>query len=168
MYYKAYDARGQFKRTIPLGTKPRKDEFLKGASCIIFTHDNKILLEVRGKDREAGNLLDFCSGRLDRDETPREAIIRELQEELGIPPETSKNVIELIELPVIIEKRQIQKNWILTFFLLFLPEELELRLQTEEVQNTMTLTMKELSVAIKQGRLQFPIESIKLILSKIP
>ncbi|ARG98452.1 NUDIX domain-containing protein [Legionella micdadei] len=52
--------------------------------CLVLTKDNRILLQKRGHDWSAypGYLCEF-GGKIERQERPIQAIIRELNEELG-------------------------------------------------------------------------------------
>ena len=54
------------------------------SSCIVLTRENKILLQQRGDNFVTfpGYLSSF-GGRIEKDETPTQALIRELNEELG-------------------------------------------------------------------------------------
>ncbi|MCL5261462.1 MAG: NUDIX hydrolase [Gammaproteobacteria bacterium] len=62
-----------------------------GAECVILTRDNKILLQLRGENwqRFPGYLTNF-GGQIETNETPLEALIRELHEELGAKPNPSE------------------------------------------------------------------------------
>src|SRR5579864_4212047 len=63
--------------------------------CVILTKDQKITLQQRGKDWDhyPGYLAEF-GGRIDLGETPKEALVRELKEELGAKVNL-KDVVEL-------------------------------------------------------------------------
>ena len=52
--------------------------------CVVLTHDNRILLQKRGDDwkRYPGYIAEF-GGQIEAGETPMQALIRELNEELG-------------------------------------------------------------------------------------
>ena len=64
-------------------------------SCLILTRDNKILLQQRGTDWQTfpGCLAAF-GGTIDSNETPIQALVRELHEELG----AKVNVDEIVSL----------------------------------------------------------------------
>lgn len=56
----------------------------RGVGCIVLTKDNKILLQQRGRDwQRFPNCLATFGGQIESDETPIQALIRELHEELG-------------------------------------------------------------------------------------
>lgn len=52
--------------------------------CLVLTHDNKILLQQRGHDWDRfPNCLATFGGQIELGETPMQALVRELKEELG-------------------------------------------------------------------------------------
>lgn len=52
--------------------------------CIVLTHDNKIVLQRRGIDwKSFPDKLATFGGRIEANESPLQALIRELDEELG-------------------------------------------------------------------------------------
>ena len=62
---------------------------MKRASVAILLTEIKgtpnIIFEVRGKNlREQPGDICFPGGKIDKDETPKEAVIREIEEELGL------------------------------------------------------------------------------------
>lgn len=145
IYYNVYDREGNFKRKV-LSSRANyditEDEYQKGVSCFVIK-DGKILFEKRSKTQVGGGLLDFCSGHIDNDETPKVAVIRELGEELGIAQEIAEKVTELRCYPVTFEKRQYQKKFFMTFFYLEIPNDIELYTQESEVDKIDFLSMEE-------------------------
>ncbi len=63
--------------------------------CVVLTKDNKILLQQRGQDwtRYPGYLCEF-GGHIEVNETPDQALVRELREELGVTVNLA-NVIKI-------------------------------------------------------------------------
>ena len=53
-------------------------------ACALVDEDNRVLIARRPLDKHMGGLWEFPGGKVESDETPEEAIIRELAEELGI------------------------------------------------------------------------------------
>ena len=53
-------------------------------ACALVDEDNRVLIAKRPDDRHMGGLWEFPGGKVDRDELPEDALIRELEEELGI------------------------------------------------------------------------------------
>ena len=54
------------------------------AACVLVDADGRILLAQRPDDKIMGGLWEFPGGKVNTDETPEAALIRELDEELGI------------------------------------------------------------------------------------
>ncbi len=53
-------------------------------ACALVDEDNRVLIAKRPADRHMGGLWEFPGGKVDADELPEDALIRELFEELGI------------------------------------------------------------------------------------
>ena len=59
------------------------------AAGALFDRDGRILLARRPEGKDMAGLWEFPGGKIADGETPEEALIRELKEELGIETETS-------------------------------------------------------------------------------
>lgn len=83
------------------------------AGCIILTHDKRILLQKRPENWQPypGYLTTF-GGRIEKGETPAQAIVRELYEELG----AQVSVDELVELGAVTEPCTNHKELIVEYF----------------------------------------------------
>ena len=62
------------------------DNPIPTAGVFILTEDDKVMLSVRAKDPHEG-MLDSFGGFLDGAESTEQAMVRELQEELGLEPD---------------------------------------------------------------------------------
>jgi len=63
------------------------------AGAILNSNGEKVLLAKRDAKQHQGNLWEFPGGKLEADEPATDALIRELQEELGITPIEIENLI---------------------------------------------------------------------------
>ncbi|MEL6735064.1 MAG: (deoxy)nucleoside triphosphate pyrophosphohydrolase [Pseudomonadota bacterium] len=63
-------------------TSPKKLVFV--VACALVDTDDRVLLAQRPPGKSMAGLWEFPGGKLEEDETPEEALIRELAEELGI------------------------------------------------------------------------------------
>ncbi|MGV6802387.1 MAG: 8-oxo-dGTP diphosphatase MutT [bacterium] len=59
------------------------------AACALIDRDGRVLLAQRPEDKSMAGLWEFPGGKLEPGETPEQAIIRELKEELDIDTEQS-------------------------------------------------------------------------------
>jgi 8-oxo-dGTP diphosphatase len=61
-----------------------KRDILLVVACALVDRDGRVLLAQRPEGRPMAGLWEFPGGKVRKGETPEEALIRELQEELGI------------------------------------------------------------------------------------
>lgn len=54
------------------------------AACALVDIDGRVLITQRPQGKTMAGLWEFPGGKVEVDETPEEALVRELQEELGI------------------------------------------------------------------------------------
>lgn len=64
-------------------TNQRKNNIRVSAVAII-DNDNRVLLSKRLKHKFLGEMWEFPGGKIENNETPKEALIREIKEELGV------------------------------------------------------------------------------------
>lgn len=58
-------------------------------ACALVDADRRVLIAQRPMDKSMGGLWEFPGGKVELDETPEAAIIRELEEELGVITKTA-------------------------------------------------------------------------------
>ena len=59
------------------------------AAAVIRGADGRILIARRPQDKHQGGLWEFPGGKVEPGESPEEALIRELEEELGVSTKTA-------------------------------------------------------------------------------
>ncbi|MBV6632010.1 MAG: 8-oxo-dGTP diphosphatase MutT [Alphaproteobacteria bacterium] len=62
----------------------REKPILLVSAAVLVDGDNRVLLARRPQGKHLGGLWEFPGGKLQAGETPEDAVIRELQEELGV------------------------------------------------------------------------------------
>jgi 8-oxo-dGTP diphosphatase len=63
--------------------------FLPVASAVLIDADGRLLIQQRPSGKPFAGLWEFPGGKVEADETPEVALIRELKEELGIDVEAA-------------------------------------------------------------------------------
>ena len=59
------------------------------AACALIDRDGRVLLTQRQEGKPYAGLWEFPGGKLDEGETPEDALVRELEEELGVNTQAS-------------------------------------------------------------------------------
>ena len=158
-YYKMYDINGNLKGTIEKSKEKSLEDnmWLKGVSCFVLNQDNKVLIEKRANKGLTPGKLDLCSGHIDSDEIPTQAMIRELKEELGIELEESMDVIKLTEQPshLVFESSGKKKNFLIDFYCLKRKKS-NVITQKEEVADVAWIDMEKCFELIRTGNTKFP------------
>jgi 8-oxo-dGTP diphosphatase len=69
--------------------KPAPSKILYVAAVALVDRDGRVLLAQRPEGKKMAGLWEFPGGKIEPDETPEHALVRELQEELGIDTKAS-------------------------------------------------------------------------------
>ncbi len=144
-----FDKEGNKTGTIQKGE--HTNDFVKCCSCFVVNSKNQVLIEKRGKTVLDAGKLDLCSGHIQSNETPFEGMIRELNEELGIKKEESKNIKELGKVKLDFNKSGGEFKCITYVYMLKRDKDL-LELQDEEVKSIQYHNLNEIISMIKQGK----------------
>lgn len=71
---------------------------LRHCACALLTRRDRVLLGRRSRERRyRGGLWDLIGGHLEAGETPEDALLREIEEELGVKPTRLKGLGSLSE-----------------------------------------------------------------------
>lgn len=70
-----------------MGSEPKRNVLLVVA-CALVDVDGRVLLGQRPEGKSLAGSWEFPGGKVDPGETPEEALIRELEEELGVTTKT--------------------------------------------------------------------------------
>ncbi len=141
--------------------------FLGGVSCFVIDESGNIIIEKRGNTNITKGKLDLCSGHIDNNETPTQAMIREYVEELhnGTQEEIEKarneainNLVKLDELDLIFKDKEKERKFFIQFFALKTKLE-TYTMQESEVAEIIKIPMEELFKMMRQGETKFPYDS---------
>lgn len=159
MQYRVYDKNGDLKRIIEKRQESKldSDEWLKGVTCFVLNENGEVLIEKRANKGLTPGQLDLCSGHLDGDETPTQAMIRELGEELGIGIEEAMNVIKLTQdgIPFEFENSGRTLRFLITAYCLKRNSS-KVIIQKEEVDSVKWIQLEKCFELIKNGKTKFP------------
>lgn len=129
-------------KKIQRGVKPKENEHILITIIIIENNDNKYLVQKTSKEK--GNNYAFTGGHVTYNETSKDAIIREVKEELGI--DISKERIKYVtDIELGIPFMDIY----------YLKDDIKLKdltLQEEEVESINYLTKEEIEALIRNNK----------------
>lgn len=167
-YYKTYERniRGEKVYTGIIETKKEltQDNYLGGVSCFIINDEGKVLIEKRANTKINSGEIDLCSGHIDGEETPTQAMIREYVEELhnGSSEEKEKarneaiqNICKLDELDLIFHNRGNTRKFFIQFYTMKTKLE-NVTIQPEEIDSIEWVNLDEAFDLIRQGKTKFP------------
>lgn len=112
---------------------------------IIYIENSKGEFLIQKVSKEKGNIYSFTGGHINHDETPKNAIIREVKEEIGLDIK-NENMIDLgficVDFPV--------------RFIFYLKKDVDINkliLQKEEVESVRFMTIEEIKKLIDEGKI---------------
>ena len=113
-FYKVYDENGNYLYDIDVkDEKKLTNQYLKGVTCFVINEKREILLEKRANTELTPGKIDLVSGHMDKNEVGKQAIIRELWEEVGIAENESVNVKKIDTKPLKFESKGKTRNFII-------------------------------------------------------
>ena len=158
-FYKVYGKDGKFLKEIDIqDEKKLTDEFLYGVTCFVINENNEVLMEVRANTELTPGKIDLVSGHVNGNEQGMRAIIRELNEEVGIlnvGPNMLHKVSGLAK-PLGFESRGKIRNFFIDFYCLLTKAENVTSMQKEEVKSLKWVPMEQAFGMIKSGKTKFP------------
>ncbi len=133
-------------KVVERGTKDEafgEDEHIGVAIIYIENSEGKFLMQLTSKEK--GNIYSATGGHIDHGETPKETIIREVKEEIGLDI-SNENVIDLGHICVDFPVR----------FIFYLKKDIninDLVLDKSEVESMHYLTKENLRKVIDEGKM---------------
>ena len=142
-----------------------RGKLIKAFQIWILNNKDEVLMQTRsgGKTQDAG-MLDLCSGHVKSGETERQAVVREIIEELGpeaIKPKEFYQIEKVGSARMDLRKYGRQGNYIVPWYYLKLnrqiPEE-DLELQEDEVQSVQWIPYEQVKEIIRDntGNIRIP------------
>ena len=165
-FYKIYEKGKEGKKVYKGRTikEANNKHYLGGVSCFVINNEGKILVEKRANTKINSGEIDLCSGHIDGEETPTQAMIREYVEELhnGSSEEKEKarneaiqNLCKLDELDLIFHNRGNTRKFFIQFYTMKTKLE-NVTIQPEEIDSIEWVNLDEAFDLIRQGKTKFP------------
>jgi len=157
-FFRVYDSEGRYLRDLPaseLKTGLWDEEYLAGVNCIL-TQSGEFIFGRRGDGEVAAGWLNICTGKVENDEEPRAALVRELREEFGIPDKISNSgLISIGAFPLFAPKRQYSKFWLTNYFHLDLPQDFLLKPDGQEVIEVLRVPTQRVMSFVRENAEDF-------------
>lgn len=134
-----------------------KGNYLKGVTCfVVDIETGEVMLEQRKNKGLTPGKIDLVSGHIDNDETPIQAMTRELREEVGIDlQQEPRSLQKFEEIPLSFESKGEYRKFFIQFFCL-MRESRKVVIQPEEVEKVFWVPMEEAFRMIREGETKFP------------
>ena len=129
-------------KKVQRGTNLNKNEYHLVVMAIMLNEKNELLLTRRSKNKIAGGLWECTAGSVLAGENSRDAIIREVKEEIGINVNISEDPITYYS----------EEETLFDFWIIKIDNKIkDLVLQTEEVDEAKYVTLKDINEIINNG-----------------
>lgn len=167
-FYKTYKKRNDgnkiYQNRISQKSELSQSDYLGGVSCFILDDNGNILIEKRGNTKITAGEIDLCSGHIDNNETPTQAMIREYVEELHkgdineqeqARNEAISNLRKLEELDLVFKNKGNERKFFIQFYAMKTKLN-KLTIQKEEISDVKWIPMEDTFELIRQGKTKFP------------
>lgn len=167
-FYKTYKKRNDgnkiYQNRISQKSELNQNDYLGGVSCFVLDEKGNILIEKRGNTKITAGEIDLCSGHIDNNETPTQAMIREYVEELHkgdikeqeqARNEAINNLKKLDELDLVFKNKGNERKFFIQFYVMK-TELNKLTIQKEEISDIEWISMEKVFELIRQGKTKFP------------
>ena len=167
-FYKTYKKRNDgnkiYQNRISQKSELNQSDYLGGVSCFVLDENGNILIEKRGNTKITAGEIDLCSGHIDNNETPTQAMIREYVEELHkgdineqeqARNEAINNLKKLDELDLVFKNKGNERKFFIQFYVMK-TELNKLTIQKEEISDIEWIPMEKVFELIREGKTKFP------------
>ena len=167
-FYKTYKKRNDgnkiYQNRISQKSELSQSDYLGGVSCFMLDDNGNILIEKRGNTKITAGEIDLCSGHIDNNETPTQAMIREYVEELHkgdineqeqARNEAINNLKKLDELDLVFKNKGNERKFFIQFYVMK-TELKKLTIQKEEISDIEWIPMEKVFELIREGKTKFP------------
>lgn len=157
-FYKVYDKTGKYLYNIDVNKeKEIKDQYLHGVTCFVINEKDEVLMEVRANTELTPGKIDLVSGHVNGNEVGLAAMLRELEEEVGIKGVLGSDIKRVNELskPLGFESKGKIRNFHIDFYCMQTKKH-HFTIQPEEVASLKWVPMEKAFEMIKTGKTKFP------------
>ena len=163
-YKKVNNGNKIYQKRILTKSELNQNDYLGGVSCFVLDENGNILIEKRGNTKITAGEIDLCSGHIDNNETPTQAMIREYVEELHkgdikeqeqARNEAINNLKKLDELDLVFKNKGNERKFFIQFYVMK-TELNKLTIQKEEISDIEWIPMEKVFELIREGKTKFP------------
>ena len=157
-FYKVYDKTGKYLYDIDVSKeKELNNEYLHGVTCFVINEKDEVLMELRANTELTPGKIDLVSGHVNGDEVSLKAMLRELEEEVGIKGVLGADIKRVNDLakPLGFESKGKIRNFHIDFYCMQTKKH-HFTIQPEEVASLKWVPMEKAFDMIKSGETKFP------------